>query len=78
MTDKRIRVEDPQFYQPRQYNEMTERERVVARAYFLAGMEGGYPDIARGMAEEIIATDAYEAGRAYKASAGDGPNDNGR
>lgn len=55
-------------YTPHNYATMTDREKEIVRAYFEAGRSGGYPSIARTLAEEIIATNAYEAGKQYEAS----------
>lgn len=70
MTNGRIRVEDPQFYQPRRYRNMTDRERSIAASCFRAGREGAqFPWTgAANLQEETAALDAYEAGKAYAAS----------
>jgi hypothetical protein len=70
MTDARIRVETEQFYQPHRYNDMTERERTIARACFHAGREGAeFPWTgAQNIQEERVALAGYEWGKAYTAS----------
>lgn len=68
MTDTSFLMRALNNYTPRNYATMTDREKEIVRAYFEAGRSGGYPSIARTLAEEIIATEAYEAGKNYEAS----------
>lgn len=66
----RIRVEDDQYYRPRVYDNMTDRERRIAGACFTAGSEGEqFPTTgAQNFREEQVAIDAYHAGKLYAAS----------